>query len=178
MAGLTDLDVYNMESDALVIFCCKADVERALMSGLVGTLQGWGYRPEIQQAIAEAFLVALDTCRRDGVWDDQHLAHGQLGTTVYLGVCHIFDFAGFNTMSLADKVATARNVHQRFRDLPLSIPAATFAAAGVHDHTPQSEEAREAMEQEAREGRGQAVESHGGPWGYVPLSNRTHIFHN
>ncbi|TKA78289.1 hypothetical protein B0A55_04747 [Friedmanniomyces simplex] len=133
------------------------------MSDLLETLQCYGYTPEAQNKIACAFTAAVDLREQDGEWDNEiHDVHGNMGMTMFLGLCHIFEH--FHD-DLAVVILKARDAHRRFRDLELSEYSNAAVETGITNHALGSKELRRAEEEAASKAAAQAVLALGGPFG-------------
>ncbi|KAK3074991.1 hypothetical protein LTR53_002088 [Teratosphaeriaceae sp. CCFEE 6253] len=116
MADNTQDGIKKATEDALVLFVCKTDLRSAIMSGLVGSLQRFGYPPEDHRLITYAFDHAVDAIQGDSDWDFDH-STGTNGMTIYLGLCHVNDLFGG---AISHDTRVARDVGRQFRELQIS----------------------------------------------------------
>ncbi|KAK0257512.1 hypothetical protein B0A54_08861 [Friedmanniomyces endolithicus] len=111
--------------ESKLIYCCTRNLRDGLWSGLVGTLQKYGYTEANRTRVVAAFKDAVTILiqKQGSVVDFPSIEGAELGLMVYLGLEHMLTTIGANPWAYSDE-GDAEEVDEDFQKVCKAIEAA------------------------------------------------------
>ncbi|KAK0935620.1 hypothetical protein LTR29_012846 [Friedmanniomyces endolithicus] len=157
--------------ESKLIYCCTRNLRDGLWSGLVGTLQKYGYTEANRTRVVAAFKDAVTILiqKQGSVVDFPSIESAELGLMVYLGLEHMLTTTGANPWAYS----VCKQVIDDFAVMEMGTIGHTL---GLAQDEGEAEEVDEDFQKvckaiEAAEG---VYAGYGSPFGYVTSTFRDH----
>ncbi|KAK1064470.1 hypothetical protein LTR12_007075 [Friedmanniomyces endolithicus] len=148
-----------------LVYCCRRSFRDGLWSGLVGTLQKYGYTEINRTSIVAAFekTISILINKQSSAEDSPNIKRKEIGIMVFLGLNHMITTFGVKP----ENGPVCNQVGEQFAAMKLATIGHTLGLEHPHEKDPQIE-ANEAWEKtckaiEAAEG---VYAQYGSPFGY------------